>query len=294
MEHVHSTIRLGGSGRGLKFVEGLKVLGVVIDRRLHFFQHADSLKEEAEHLACGAMTFAQMEGPLLPMALTRLYNQVMLPALTCASAVWWSAKPDGRLSARISSMQRTVLLSLSGAFRTTRTASLQVLMRVPPLSLELDRTAAEFRLFARREAVDCGDCTFSPRDILYPADPWETHPPEVRAFPFVRLSVAAVRRRSRDEGLHVFTDGSYTPLSSGAAFVTLGPGERIGAVGRFRVHAATSAYCTEVIAFAEALAHVRGREGTGAVSIYTDSLSLLQAVARLPPLTPESPILRPR
>ncbi|XP_050024671.1 uncharacterized protein [Dermacentor andersoni] len=185
------------------------------------------------------MTFAQMQGPLRLVALTRLYHQVMLPALTYASAVWWSAKPDHRLSARVTSMQRTVLLSLSGAFRTTRMASLQVLMRVPPLSLELDRTAVEFRLFALREAVE----------------------------------------RSRAASLHVFTDGSYTPLSSGAAFVILSPGERIGALGRFRVHAATSAYCAEVLAFAEALAHVRGREGTGAVSIYADCLSLLQAVA---------------
>ncbi|XP_054921174.2 uncharacterized protein [Dermacentor andersoni] len=160
-------------------------------------------------------------------------------------------------------------------------------MRVPPLSLELDRAVAEFRLFALREAVEFGDLAFSPRDILYPADPWEAHPAEVRAFPCVRLSVAAARRTSRAAGLHVFTDGSYTAHSSGATFVVLGPGDRIGAVGHFRVHAATSAYCAEVIAFAEALAYVRGREGTGEVSIYTDCVSLLQAVA-----TPGSTDLR--
>ncbi|XP_070385038.1 uncharacterized protein [Dermacentor albipictus] len=175
-------------------------------------------------------------------------------------------------------MQRTILLSLSGVYRTTRMASLHVLMRVPPLSLELDRTAAEFRLFALREAVEFGDRAFSPRDILYPADPWEAHPAEVRAFPFVRWSVAAARSTSPAAGLHVFTDGLFTPLLSGAAFVVLGPGERIGAVGRFRVHGATSAYCAEVIAFAEAQAYVRGRQGTDEVSIYTDCLSLLRAV----------------
>nr|XP_050024829.1 uncharacterized protein LOC126519255 [Dermacentor andersoni] len=166
-----------------------------------------------------------MQGPLRPAVLTHLYHQVMLPALTHASAVWWAARPDCRLSARVTTMQRTVLLSLSGAYRTTRTASLQVLMRVPLLSLALDRTAAEFRLFALREAVEFGDLAFSPRDILYPADPWKTHPSEMRAFSFAQLSVAAARSRSRH---------------------------------RHRL---------------------RGRKGTGEVSIYTDCLSLLQAVA---------------
>ncbi|XP_050024677.1 uncharacterized protein [Dermacentor andersoni] len=254
MERVHPTVRLGTSGRGLKFVEALKVLGLTFDRRLHFFQHADGLKEKAEHLACRALTFLQMQGTLQPAALTRLYHQVMLPALTYASAVWWSAKPDCRLSAR-------------------------VLMKVPPLSLELDRTAAEFRLFALREAVEFGDLAFSPRDILYPADPWRVHPASMRAFPFAQLSAPEARSRSRAAGLHVFTDGSYTPHSSGAAFVVLGPRERIGAVGRFRVSAATSAYCAEIIAFTEALNHLCGHRQTAAVSLYTDCLSLLQAVA---------------
>ncbi|XP_075530120.1 uncharacterized protein LOC142563452 [Dermacentor variabilis] len=268
-----------GPLRGLKFVEALKVLGVTFDRRLHFFQHADSLKEKAELLACRALTFVQMQGPLQPAALTHLYHQVMLPALTYASAVRWSAKPDCRLSARVTTMQRTILLALSGAYRTTRTASLQVLMRVPPLSLELDRTAVEFKLFALREAVEFGDLAVSPRDVLYPADPWGVHPAAIRAFSFAQLSAPEARSRSRAAGVHVYTDGSYTPHSSGAAFVVLGPRERIGAVGRFRVCAATSAYCAEVIAFAEALTYLCGHRQTGAVSLYTDCLSPLQALA---------------
>ncbi|XP_075530127.1 uncharacterized protein LOC142563459 [Dermacentor variabilis] len=176
-------------------------------------------------------------------------------------------------------MQRTILLALSGAHRTTRTASLQVLMRVPPLSLELDRTAAKFKLFALREAVEFGALAFSPHDVLYTADPWDVHPAAMRAFSFTQLSAPEARSRSRAAGLHVYTDGSYTPHSSGAAFLVLGPKGRIGAVGRFRVRAATSAYCAEVIAFAEAVTYLCGRGQTGTVSLYTDCLSLLQALA---------------
>ncbi|XP_070382702.1 uncharacterized protein [Dermacentor albipictus] len=285
MERVDPTIRLGTSGRGLKFVEALKVLGVTFDRRLHFFQHADSLKEKAEHLACRALTFLQMQGTLQPAALTHLYHQVMLPALTVQCGGLPSQTADSAPASQPCSARSC--WRLSGAYRTTRTASLQVLMKVPPLSLELDRTAAEFKLFALREAVEFGDLAFSPRDILYPADPWGVHPAAMRAFSFAQLSAPEARSRSRAAGLHVFTDGSYTPHSSGAAFVVLGPRERFGAVGRFRVCAATSAYCAEVIAFAEASNCLCGHRQRGAVSLYTDCLSLLQAVA-----TPGSADLR--
>ncbi|XP_037580221.1 uncharacterized protein LOC119463448 [Dermacentor silvarum] len=258
MERVHPTIRLGGEGKGLKFVESLRILGVVFDRRLSFYKHADHPKEKAELLSAKPIAFAQMQGGLRPKVSTRLYQQVMLPALTYASIIWWSDKPDCRLSARVASVQRTVLLSLLGAFRTTRTAALQVLMRAPPLALELDRANAEFRLFALRESVRYGASSFSPRDVLYPADPWDTHPADARSFTFRRLSLHQARQLARDEGVHVYTDGSYTTLSSGAAFVVLGPRGRIGSIGRFRILAATSAYSAEVIAFAEALAHIRG------------------------------------
>ncbi|KAH7933570.1 hypothetical protein HPB49_014025 [Dermacentor silvarum] len=58
MERVHPTIRLGGEGKGLKFVESLRILGVVFDRRLSFDKHADHLKEKAEFLSAKAVRAA--------------------------------------------------------------------------------------------------------------------------------------------------------------------------------------------------------------------------------------------
>ncbi|XP_037580223.1 uncharacterized protein LOC119463449 [Dermacentor silvarum] len=166
-----------------------------------------------------------------------------------------------------------------GAFRTTRTAALQVLMRAPPLALELDRANAEFHLFALRVPVTYGELSISPRQVLFPVDPWDAHPADARTFSFRRLSRNEAFQASRSEGVHVFTDGSFTSLSSGAAFVVLGPRGRIGAVGRYSVSEATSAYCAELIAFMEALAHIRGRGVRVPVHMYTDCLSLLCALS---------------
>ncbi|KAL1479623.1 hypothetical protein MTO96_051704 [Rhipicephalus appendiculatus] len=64
-----------------------------------------------------------------------------------------------------------------------------------------------------------------------------------------------------------------TDRLAGAAFIVLGPSERIGAVGRYRVDHATSAYCTEVVAVIEALRHVKNKGSAATVRLYTDCLS---------------------
>ncbi|KAH7963800.1 hypothetical protein HPB52_022910 [Rhipicephalus sanguineus] len=97
--------------------------------------------------------------------------------------------------------------------------------------------------------------------------------------PVCRLSVQQARAMARDRGLHVYTDGSHTSLSSGAAYVVFGRGTTIKAVGRYQVQGATSAYCTEIVAFTEALIYLRSSASRQPTFLYTDCLSVLQALA---------------
>ncbi|KAL3212313.1 hypothetical protein MRX96_051869 [Rhipicephalus microplus] len=60
MERVRPSIRAASSERSLKFVDTLRALGVVFDRRLSFFAHADHLKEKVNHLAAKVVTFKNM------------------------------------------------------------------------------------------------------------------------------------------------------------------------------------------------------------------------------------------
>ncbi|KAH7962822.1 hypothetical protein HPB52_018081 [Rhipicephalus sanguineus] len=224
MERVHATVRAEDSGKGLKFVDTLRVLGVVFDRRLNF-SHAEHLRTKAEYLSARIVAFKNMVGLVKPSDVRLLYKQVVLPANAYASPIWWPAKPDCRLKSRLLSVQRSVLLALTGAYRTTRTAALQILMHAAPIELELRRLR------------------------------WTRHPPP-QARTVCRLSVPEARAMAWHRGLHIYTDGAHTSLSSGAAYVVFGGGTSIKAVGRFTVHGATSAYCTEVIAFTEELRYL--------------------------------------
>ncbi|KAH6941173.1 hypothetical protein HPB50_014592 [Hyalomma asiaticum] len=172
--------------------------------------------------------------------------------------------------------ERAVLLNLLGAFKTTRTTALQVLMRAPPITLELERANVEFELLIARKPIRDGELSVRPDRVLPTLHAWQEHPAARCAFRFLRLARDEARRMARLPG---YTDGSYTDRLAGAAFIVLGPSERIGAVGRYQVENATSAYCTEIIAVIEALRYVKNRCSAATVRFYTDCLSLLQAIS---------------
>ncbi|KAH7950746.1 hypothetical protein HPB52_000234 [Rhipicephalus sanguineus] len=150
--------------------------------------------------------------------------------------------------------------------------ALQLLLHAPPIELELRRLNREFTLFVLRQPVECDGNTYDADNVALPIDRWTRHPAQTpQERPVCRLSVHQARAMARNQGLHVYTDGSHTSRSSGAAYVAFGRGTTIQAVGRYRVQGATSAYSTELVAFTEALIYLRVH--------YTDCLSVLQAIA---------------
>ncbi|XP_075530175.1 uncharacterized protein LOC142563513 [Dermacentor variabilis] len=281
MEKSHPTIRLQGSARGLPFRSSVRLLGVVVDRRLPFFEHAEHLQRKAETLAIMSLSFMRMHTTVDSTMRRRLYRQVLLPAVAYASPIWWSPSPDCRLKALMITVQRTMLLAITGAYRTTRTAALQVLADQPPIGLELDRLNAEFDLFRMRRTVTFGAHTFAPDETQYPHDAWGAHPSEARGFPFARLDVAVARAWSSVPGTHVYTDGSHTSRSAGAAVVVLKPRGSIVAVRKYRLTVASSAYCAEVVALTEALNYLDTHAWEPPAHIYVDTLSLLAALCNV-------------
>ncbi|KAH6920898.1 hypothetical protein HPB50_028115 [Hyalomma asiaticum] len=253
--------------RSLTYKDAIRVLGVVFDGRLSFFKHADHLREKAEVTVGKIAALAHMQGGRLrPEQKTSLYRGVFLPGVMYASPVWWDRTwPDCRLRSRLASIQRAAMLGILGAYRTTRTAALQVLLNAPPIALELERANAEYDLVVQRTPVSFGDISFTPDEIMPPVDIWQEHPAARMYCGYRRLTRDGARRLARAPGMHVYTDGSYSDRAAGAAFVVLGPGDRVAATGRYRVERATSAYCAEVTAMIEALHYIRDRYVTADV-----------------------------
>lgn len=242
-------------------------------------RYCEHVRAKAEHVAAKIVTFKNMAGNLKPSHVRLLYRQVVLPAIAYASPIWWPERPDCRLRSRILSVQRSVLLALTGAYKTTRTAALQLLLHAPPVELELRRLNQEFTLFVLRKPIECNGTTYDAANVALPIDRWARHPAQMpQERPVRRLSVQQARAMVRNPGLHIYTDGSHTSLSSGAAYVVFGRGTTIKAVGRYKVQGANSAYCTEIVAFTEALIYLRSSASRQPAFLYTDCLSVLQAL----------------
>ncbi|KAH6936115.1 hypothetical protein HPB50_013430 [Hyalomma asiaticum] len=293
MEKTRPSIRDNRSTRGLKFADTLRVLGVVFDRRLTFFHHADHLRTKVDNLSAKVSAFICMNWSLRPPAIRTPYRQVILPAITYASNVWWRPTPDCRLRARLASVQRSALLALTGAYKTTRTAALQVLAQAPPIELELERRNREVDLFQLKRPVQCMGATVDPRSILQPINKWSVHPAkDYDDIRIARLSAPEAKSIARGRGRHIYTDGSYTLLSSGAAYVIMDGGVKIEAAERYKVLGATSAYCVELVAFTGALDYVYRNRSSSPTNIYTDCLSLLQALKNPDTLEPRIDTIR--
>ncbi|KAH8036659.1 hypothetical protein HPB51_003549 [Rhipicephalus microplus] len=170
---------------------------------------------------------------------------------------------------------KSVLLHLSDAFHTRRTATLQVILRAPPIVLEWEQLNAEFHLFALRKMTRYGDLIVRPDEITYLADRLAIHPVERASFPYHQITAREAIWIAGSSGLHVYTDGSYAERLAGVAYAVFGRASRVEAVGRFSVSRATSAFCAEAVALAEALTWLKAHSPSQEVFVYTDCLSLL-------------------
>ncbi|CAH4035810.1 unnamed protein product [Pieris brassicae] len=130
-------IRLGGDS--VKAVGVAKLLGVVLDERGTFAEHAQDIGDR------GARCFGKMArvsasnwGIRYP-ALRLLYYGTFVATITYAAAVWYGRSLAFVVASRLLRAQRSALVLLTKAYRTTSTPALAVLGGVLPADLEVYR-----------------------------------------------------------------------------------------------------------------------------------------------------------
>ncbi|KAH7963870.1 hypothetical protein HPB52_023743 [Rhipicephalus sanguineus] len=101
----------------------------------------------------------------------------------------------------------------------------RVLVHALHIEMELRHLNKQFRVLQLRRTIVSDGITWDPATVALPLDKWHSHP--ARTSPVVtvrRLTVCEARDFARLPGIHVYTDGAYTSLSAGAAYVILSPG----------------------------------------------------------------------
>nr|CAD7397862.1 unnamed protein product [Timema poppensis] len=145
-------------GRSIRRSRNTRYLGVTLDEKRNFTAHVENacvraLRVMNKIIGIGNKRF------MLPMRCIRLYHQALLVSIVGYGASVWAHRLKRVVQrVRVRSMQRSVLLRLSGAFRTVATDSLCVALGIWPLDLEVRKRAALYWL-RKGDLVKVGELT---------------------------------------------------------------------------------------------------------------------------------------
>lgn len=131
---------MGGSK--IRNVDHAVVLGVTLDARRSFVQHATDIVERAAGCFGKVSRITSTSGGLRYRALKVIYQGTFVATVTYAAAVWYRRVGVYPVRSALLRGQRTSLVLLTKAYRSVSTAALPVLAGVLPADLQV-RLAGE-------------------------------------------------------------------------------------------------------------------------------------------------------
>ena len=129
-------------GQSIPYMEGVKYLGVYLDKKLLWGQHLRMQSKKIINILMQCRSAIGTDWGLEPQKVLWIYKTILRPGLTYAALVWWKVIKN-KTSARV--LDHIQAVSLRGAFglrRSTPTAAVRMLLGLDSLDLEITRTAA--------------------------------------------------------------------------------------------------------------------------------------------------------
>jgi hypothetical protein len=122
----------------IKRVETIKYLGIHLDEKLNYNSHIQQICKSGLNATNKLITLAQGHFKI-PIKIIRLYHQVVLNAIiTYGASVWYHRiLQNKKLADNINSVQRKILMRMTGAYNTVSNDALTILLGVTPLHLEV-------------------------------------------------------------------------------------------------------------------------------------------------------------
>ncbi|GBN86949.1 hypothetical protein AVEN_168616-1 [Araneus ventricosus] len=213
----------------------------------------------------GRLTIAKHHRGLSGKVVKLLYKRALERILVYAAPAWWTGSALQRTKA--TSIQRQVLLALSGAFRTTSTKALQVCCGTEPIDLVLDMEVAWYALKHHQEDVSFFGTLFEGSKMEH-FSPSLVHPG--------LLTPVHWDGQQPDAPLSIFTDGSKLDGRVGAAFVV----HHNNSVEehRYRLSDHCSVFQAETVALQQALKWKKQNAPNEGCHIFSDSMSVLMSL----------------
>ncbi|XP_076274827.1 uncharacterized protein LOC143205560 [Rhynchophorus ferrugineus] len=131
------TVKLGEDIIQVK--DTIKCLGVTIDSKQQYIRQIQLLRKKTDMVMCRLWgTLRRRSNPMAPEHMRQIYDVVIKPAVLYGAEIWVYRASMGRARTALPAAQRTALLAITGAYRTTSNDALQVIAETPPLYLEAE------------------------------------------------------------------------------------------------------------------------------------------------------------
>ncbi|UYV82602.1 hypothetical protein LAZ67_22000090 [Cordylochernes scorpioides] len=250
------------NGQPIQWSDSIKVLGVRFDRRLAFHQHVVEVCTRVRGFLPRLTAAANSNFGFGFRALRMLYLQVVVPAISYASPVWFPNLKQRSLNTLLSA-QRPFLIRTCRAFKTTDSYSLISLSRVLPLDLDVGAKAELY--FKKHSFVDAD----------FPVEP----PPCPHPLPYPPYYSAPINIPDLSADVTYYTDGSKTRTGVGTGLYRVCAN---GSMNELRESFVLSPYCS--VFQAEALGLIKALEDASklpdnyTIEILLDNLSVVKSV----------------
>ena len=128
-------------GTPLATVSQVKYLGVVLDSSLTWTPHVKMICSKATRAMMMCRRTAGRVWGLRPSVMYWLYTAVVRPVLAYCAMVWVTALEKATVVQKLQKVQRLACVGVTGAFPTTPTAAMEILLDLPPLHIFLKGVA---------------------------------------------------------------------------------------------------------------------------------------------------------
>lgn len=131
----------------LEFGREAKFLGVILDTKLTWNQHIQKITTKSKMTLMSLKRAIGKSWGLKPSVVHWIYTTVVRPMITYGALVWWPKTNQRQANLELAKIQRLACLCITGAQKSTPTASMETILNLPPIDLIVK---AEARIGAYR------------------------------------------------------------------------------------------------------------------------------------------------
>jgi ribonuclease HI len=128
-------------GCNVPYTNKIKYLGVILDSRLSWNDHLSHITDKANKSFWMCRKMVGNNWGLKPKIIHWIYSQIIIPRIAYGAIVWWNKTRQENTIRLLSKLQRSATLAITGAIKSTPSASLEAFLSLTPLHLKIKSVA---------------------------------------------------------------------------------------------------------------------------------------------------------